>query len=61
MIVNETGIDKMKKKKKKKSKLYCTGVSLTMATTLREWSLRGMRDEQERVRMRVNEWLDLIK
>ena len=52
--VNETGFDKMKKKKKK-SKLYHIGVSLTMAATLREWSLRGMRDEQERVRMRVNE------
>ena len=63
--VNETGFDKMKKKKRKKkekrSKLYCTGVSLTIAATLREWSLRGMRDERERVRMRVNEWLDLIK
>ena len=55
MTVNETGFDKMKKKKKKKSKLYRTRVSLTMATTLREWSLRGMRDERERVRIRVNE------
>ena len=57
--VNETGFDKMKKKKRKKkekrSKLYCIGVSLTIAVTLREWSLRGMRDERERVRMRVNE------
>ena len=31
------------------------GLNLMMAATLREWSLRGMRDEQERVRMRVNE------
>ena len=47
--VNETGFDKMKKKeKKKRSKLYRTGVSLTMVTMLREWSLRGMRDERER-------------
>ena len=55
--VNETGFDKMRKKKKEKrrSKLYRTGVSLMMAVTLREWSLRGMRDERERVRMRVNE------
>ena len=54
--VNETGFDKMKKKKKKRrSKLYRTGVSLTTVATLREWSLRGMRDERERVRMRVNE------
>ena len=53
--VNETGFDKMKKKRRRRSKLYCTGVSLTMAATLREWSLRGMRDERERVRMRVNE------
>ena len=50
--VNETGFDKMKKKR---SKLYRTGVSLTMAATLREWSLRGLRDERERLRMRVNE------
>ena len=55
--VNETGFDKMKKKRKKKrrSKLYRTGVSLTTVATLREWSLRGMRDERERVRIRVNE------
>ena len=48
--MNETGFDKMKKKekKKKRSKLYRTGVSLTMVTMLREWSLRGMRDERER-------------
>ena len=55
--VNETGFDKMKKRRRRRrrSKLYRTGVSLTMAVTLREWSLRGMRDERERVRMRVNE------
>ena len=52
---------KKKKEKKRRSKLYRIEVSLTMAATLREWSLRGMRDERERVRMRVNEWLDLIK
>ena len=46
--VNETRFKKKKKKKKKGSKLYRTGVSLTMAATLREWSLRGMRDERER-------------
>ena len=48
--MNETGFDKMKKNKKEKrrSKLYRTGVSLTMVVTLREWSLRGMRDERER-------------
>ena len=53
--VNETGFDKMKKRRRRRSKLYRTGVSLTMAVTLREWSLRGMRDERERVRMRVKE------
>ena len=55
--VNETRFKKKKKKKKeeRRSKLYRTGVSLKMAVTLREWSLRGMRDERERVRMRVNE------
>ena len=53
--VNETGFDKMKKRRRRRSKLYRTGVSLTMAVTLREWSLRGMRDERERVRIRVNE------
>ena len=53
--VNETGFDKMKKRRRRRSKLYRTGVSLTMATTLREWSLRGMRDEQERVRIKVSE------
>ena len=54
--VNETGFDKKKKKEEaRRSKLYRIGVSLTTVATLREWSLRGMRDERERVRIRVNE------
>ena len=43
--VNETRFKKKKKEEERRSKLYRTGVSLKMAVTLREWSLRGMRDE----------------